>query len=207
MTKIITFIAVLVCGLVSAQTTYETGMAKGLSLWSEGKNTEAVATFERIASAEPKEWLPNYYVSLINALSAFQTQDKEMIKSLLDSAQNALDIELEKDSQNAELLVVQGLIYTGWIVADPMTNGMKYSGIATGVYTKAAKIAPENPRVMFLKAEFEMGSAKYFGQDTTAMCEQIAKSIPLFENFQPETPFHPNWGLNRAKEVLSECKK
>ncbi len=205
MTKIITFIAILVCGLVSAQTNYETGMAKAMKLWSEGKNTEASATFERIASAESKEWLPNYYVALINALASFQTQDKEELKSLLNKAQNALDIEFKKDSQNAELLVVQGLIYSGWIVSDPMTNGMKYSGMANGVYAKAEKLAPENPRVMFLKAEFEMGSAKYFGQDTTPMCEQIAKSIPLFENFQPETPFHPNWGLDRAKEVSADC--
>jgi hypothetical protein len=205
MTKIITFIAILVCGLISAQTSFETGMAKGMKLWAEGKNTEASATFERIASAESKEWLPNYYVALINALSSFQTQDKEELKSLLDKAQNALDVEFKKDSQNAELLVVQGLIYTGWIVSDPMTNGMKYTGMANGVYAKAAKIAPENPRVMFSKAEFEMGSARYFGQDTTPMCEQIAKSIPLFYNFQPETPFHPNWGLDRAKELSADC--
>ena len=154
MTKIITFIAILVCELVSAQTAYETVMAKGMKLWSEGRNTEASATFERIASAESKEWLPNYYVALINALSSFGTQDKDEVKSLLEKAQNVLDIELKKDSQNAELLVVQGLIYTGWIVVDPMTNGMKYSGMTTGIYAKAAKIAPENPRVLFSKAEF-----------------------------------------------------
>jgi hypothetical protein len=206
MTKIITFIAILVCGLISAQTSFETGMVKGMKLWAEGKNTEASATFERIASAESKEWLPNYYVALINALSSFQTQDKEELKSLLDKAQNALDVEFKKDSQNAELLVVQGLIYTGWIVSDPMTNGMKYSRMANGIYTKAERLAPENPRVMFSKAEFEMGSARYFGQDTTPICEQISKLIPLFENYQLETPFHPNWGLDKAKEVLANCK-
>lgn len=205
MTKIITLIAILVCELVSAQTAYETGMSKGLKLWSEGKNTEASATFERIASAETKDWLPNYYVALINASASFQTQDKDIVKSLLEKAQNALDIELKKDSQNAELLVVQGLIYTGWIVLDPMTNGMRYSAMTTGIYEKAANIAPENPRVMFSKAEFEMGSAKYFGQDTRPMCEQIAKSISLFENFKPATAFSPNWGLERAKEVSANC--
>ncbi len=206
MTRIITFIAVLVCGMVAAQTNYETSMAKGLELWSQGNNTEASATFERIASAEPKEWLPNYYVALINANASFTTESQIIKKAFLEKAQKALDVEMKKDSQNAELLVVQGLIYTGWIVADPMTNGMRYSGMATGVYAKAAKIAPENPRVIFNKAEFEIGSAKYFGQDTAPMCEQIAKSIPLFENFKPETPFHPNWGLERAKEVAAECK-
>lgn len=205
MTKIITFITILVCGLMTAQTSYESGMAKGLSLWSEGKNTEAVATFERIATVEKDNWLPNYYVALINTLTSFETTDKQKAKSLLEAAQIALDVEMEKESKNAELLVVQGLIYTGWIVVDPMTNGMKYSGYANSIYAKAAKIAADNPRVLFCKAEFEMGSAKYFGQDTTPMCEQIAQSIPLFESFVPETAFHPTWGLERAKEVLADC--
>jgi hypothetical protein len=206
MTKIITFIAILVCGLVSAQSPYTTGMTKGIKLWSEGKNIEAVAIFERIASTEAKEWLPNYYVALINALSSFETQDKEEVNFLLDIAQNALDIELEKDSQNAELLVVQGYIYLGWIIADPIKNGMRYSAMANDIYAKAERLAPKNPRVMFSKAQFKLGSAKYFGQDTAPMCEQISKSIPLFENYQLETPFHPNWGLDTAKEVSANCK-
>ncbi|WP_338410321.1 hypothetical protein [uncultured Flavobacterium sp.] len=206
MTKIITFIALLICSYLTAQTSYETEMKNGFLLWQSEKNTEASVVFEKIASEEKDKWLPNYYVALINALSSFQTQDKEELKSLLETAQKALDIEIEKDSKNAELLVVQGLIYTGWIVSDPMTNGMKYSGMANGVYAKASKIAPNNPRVILAKAEFEMGSARYFGQDTTPMCEQIAKSVPLFESFKPETAFHPNWGLDRAKEVAANCK-
>lgn len=205
MTKIITFIAILVCSLISAQSNYESEMKNGMSLWQSGKNTEAVAVFQKLASVEKDNWLPNYYAALVNTLASFQTQDKEKVTSLLDSAQKALDIELSNDNQNPELLVLQGMIYTGWIVLDPMKNGMKYSIMAKDIYAKAARIAPENPRVMFSKAEFEMGSARYFGQDTTPMCEQIAKSIPLFENFQPETPFHPNWGLNRAKEVSADC--
>ncbi|WP_338378549.1 hypothetical protein [uncultured Flavobacterium sp.] len=206
MTKIITFIAILVCSLVSAQSNYEIEMKNGMSLWQTGKNTEAVAVFENLASVEKDNWLPNYYAALVNTLASFQTQDKEKVTSLLDSAQKALDIELSNDNQNPELLVLQGMIYTGWIVLDPMKNGMKYSIMAKDIYAKATRIAPENPRVMFSKAEFEMGSAKFFGQDTSPMCEQIAKAIPLFESFKLETPFHPNWGLDRAKEVLAACK-
>lgn len=206
MTKIITFIAILVCSLVSAQSNYETEMTKGMSLWTEGKSTEAVAVFEKLASVEKENWLPNYYVALINTLSSFQTQDKKKVVLLLDAAQKALDIEISNNNQNPELLVLQGMIYTGWIVSDPMKNGMRYSIMAKDIYSNASKIAPNNPRVMFSKAEFDMGSANYFGQDTTPMCEQIAKSIPLFESFKLETPFHPNWGLDRAQEKIANCK-
>lgn len=37
MTKIITFIAILICSYVSAQTIYETEMTTAISLWTEGK--------------------------------------------------------------------------------------------------------------------------------------------------------------------------
>lgn len=60
MTKIITIIALFVASIVSAQTQFEKGMGSALKLWSEGKNTEAIAQFERIALVEKTNWLPNY---------------------------------------------------------------------------------------------------------------------------------------------------
>jgi hypothetical protein len=34
----------------------------------------------------------------------------------------------------------------------------------------------------------------------------VEKAIELFANFKPETSFHPNWGKERAKEVLASCE-
>lgn len=206
MIKIITAITFFICSIATAQTQYEQGMSKGLGLWKEGKITEAVATFERIASVEKNNWLPNYYVSFITTLDAFGTKDKDKISALLSKSQDALDNAELISTNNPELMVLQSLIYTAWIVYDPMTNGMKYSGKATEEYNKALAIAPKNPRVVLSKAEFEIGGAKYWGSDTKPMCEQIAKSIELFANFKPETPFSPNWGLDRAQEILKDCK-
>ena len=83
----------------------------------------------------------------------------------------------------------------------------QYSDIQAYTYAQAAVIAPKNPRVVFSKAEFEIGMAQYFGSDTKPMCVQIAKSIELFANFKPETPFHPNWGNDRAEQILESCGK
>ena len=52
-----------------------------------------------------------------------------------------------------------------------------------------------------------MGSARYFGQDTQPICKDVERAIELFANFKPETPFHPNWGIERAEEVLKSCKQ
>ena len=162
--------------------------------------------FERIAAAEKTNWLPNYYVALVSTTTAFQTKDKEQVNSLLNKAQNALDIEMLKDPNNPELLVMQAMILTAWIVYDPMTNGQKYSGKVMELYGKAEAIAPENPRVVFSKAEFEIGGAKFWGTDTKPICAQIEKAVGLFATFKPETPFSPNWGAERAAEALKNCK-
>jgi len=208
MNKIIIIIVLFATALASAQSQFEQGMGKAFQLWGEGKPNEASAMFERIASAEKDSWLPNYYVALVNTTTAFQNLgDKSKVAPLLDKAQEALDVEFIKHPENPEILVMQAMIYTAWVAFDPMTNAMKYSPKVMEMYGRAEKIAPENPRVVFGKAEFEMGGAKYFGQDTSVMCAQIDKAITLFATFKPETPFHPHWGADRALETQKGCKK
>lgn len=205
---IFTSVIVLSAFFAQAQTQFEQGMNKAFDLWKTGNSTEASAMFERIASVEKNNWLPNYYVAMVNTTTAFQSLgDKQKVTALLDKAQETLDIEFAKDPNNAEILVLQALIHTAWIASDPMTNGMKLSGKVMELYAKAEKIAPNNPRVIFGKAEFEIGGARYFKQDTSAMCAQIDKAITLFSTFKPETAFHPNWGLDRALDAQKECAK
>lgn len=206
MKTIITTIAIFICSLLSAQSQYEQGMGKAMQLWGAGNNTEAVATFERIASVEKTNWLPNYYIAFINTIEVFQAKDKTKIPALLTKAQDAIDNATVISPDNPEIMVVQAMLYTAILIQDPMTNGQKYGALAIEQYNKALAINPNNPRAMFSKAEFEIGGAKYWKTDTKPMCEAIAKSIELFANFKPETPFHPNWGLDRAQQALIGCK-
>ncbi len=206
MTKIITAFTLFACSLLTAQTQFEQGMGNAMQLWGEKKSDEASALFERIASAEKTNWLPNYYVAMINTTEAFDAKNKEKTAALITKAQDAIDKAMAISQNNPEIMVVQAMLYTAILVQDPMTNGQKYSGLAMEQYNKALLIAPNNPRVVFSKAEFEIGAAKYWGTDTKPMCAQITKSIELFANFKPETPFSPKWGLDRAKEALKNCK-
>ena len=207
MIKTITTLAIVLCSLVASAQQFEQGMGKAMELWQQGKTTEASAMFERIAAAEPNQWLPNYYVALVNTTKAFDPVLKTQVPALLEKAQMALDKELLKDDSNAELLVLQALINTAYIVYDPMTNGMLLSDKVRQLYVKASILDPKNPRVVAGKAEFEIGGARYFGGDTKPMCAEIDRAIELFTNFKPETTFHPNWGLERALEVQKDCKK
>ncbi|RZJ65790.1 MAG: hypothetical protein EOO50_12300 [Flavobacterium sp.] len=207
MVKTLTTLALFMFSFAIGQSKYEEGMQKGLQLWGEGKPVEATAMFERIAAAEKSQWLPNYYIALVNTVSAFQTQDKTQIAALLDKAQKALDKEYDKATDNSEIAVMQAMIYTAYVASDPMTNAMKYSAQIMDLYEKAQKLDPKNPRAVFGKAEFEIGGAKYFGSDTTPMCQEIQRSIKMFEDFKPESAFHPKWGQDRAMAALLECGK
>jgi hypothetical protein len=207
MKKIITTIALFVAVISSAQTQFEQGMGKACGLWKEGKNTEASAMFERIASAEKNSWLPNYYVALVNTTSAFSEKDKSKVDLLLTKAQDALDVEFIKDQNNAELYVLQALLYTAWVVQDPMTNAQKYSGKVMENYAKAKAIDPNNPRAVFGEADYQLGGAKWTGVDTKPLCAQVDKAVELFATFKPETSFSPKWGLDRALETQKNCKK
>ena len=206
MTKLITIIAMFVASIVSAQTQFDQGMKKALQTWKEGNSKEALVQFEQIASVEKTNWLPNYYIAFINTTQAFGEKDKAKIETLLNAAQKAQDVCNELAMDNPEVLVLQAMIHTAWIVYDPMTNGQRLSGDAMYILNKAYKIAPENPRVVFQKASFEKGMAEYFGQDAKPMCAQIEKAIELFATFKPESAFHPSWGLDRAQEAVKACK-
>ncbi|MFY7729731.1 MAG: hypothetical protein ACOVRN_09465 [Flavobacterium sp.] len=205
MIRIITTAFLFICSLLTAQTQYENGMKKAFTLWGEGKSAEASALFERIASAEKGNWLPGYYVALVNTTEAFKTKDKDKISALLAKAQTAQDAATALSANNPELLVMQAMIYTAWLVYDPMTNGMKYGPKINEIYAKAMALAPNNPRVVFSKAEYDLGSAKYFGNDTKPICAEVERSLGLFDNFKPETPFHPNWGKDRAVAAQAQC--
>lgn len=206
MKHLIIIAAILVSTIATAQTNYEKGMQKAFELWQANNWTEAEQLFERIAAAELNEWLPSYYVAQMNSLKSWEEKDMAKVKAQLDKAQEYLNIAMSISKNNPDLLVMQAQIYTNWIVTDGMTYGMKYSAKVKELYTEAYALAPNNPMVVFCNADWNMGSALYFGQDTKPFCKDIERAIELFANFKPESPFHPNWGIERAKQQLEKCK-
>ena len=195
----------LISSIISAQDQYVEGMEKAFGFWKEGKTTEAANMFERISNAEMDNWLPYYYVAQLNTINAFGEKDNAKLSSSLEKAQQFLDVAKSISPNNPEILVQQAMIHTAWIAYDGATYGMTLSGKVSALYGEALKLAPENPRVVYSKAQWDMGSAKYFGQDTTPYCKDIERSLELFANFKPESDFHPNWGKEGAEKILENC--
>jgi len=195
-----------ISGLTQAQTNFEKSMTKAFDLWQLDKTDEAENMFERIAKAEPEEWLPDYYIAQINSLKSWTEKDATVLKAQLDKAQQHIDAAMLKSENNTELLVMQAQVFTNWVAFDGMTYGMKYGAKIAELYDKATALDPTNPRAALGKAEWAMGSAKYFGKDTAPYCKDIEASIELFNTFKPESKLHPNWGKERAVAVAKDCK-
>ncbi len=197
----------LVSGALASQTNYEKGMQSAFELWGKNQPSEASNLFERIAQAETDSWLPSYYAAQINIVSSFGERDVDKLKAQLDKAQNFINDASSISKNNPELLVLQAMLHTAWVAYDGASYGMTLSPKVTALYAQAKQLAPENPRVVYCKADWDMGSARFFGQDTAPFCRDIEKSLELFANFKPESPFHPKWGKNRAEQILESCNK
>ncbi|WP_299127152.1 hypothetical protein [uncultured Winogradskyella sp.] len=196
----------IVVATMQGQTNFEKGMTKAFNLWEADKWDEAENMFERIAKAEENQWLPSYYIAQINSLKSWNEKDQTVLKAQLEKAQAHLDIAMAKSENNAELIIMQAQVYTNWVAFDGMTYGMKYAAKIAELYEKASALEPNNPRAEFCKTEWAMGSAKYFGKDTTPFCKQLETALELFDTFKPKSEFHPNWGKERAKQAVESCK-
>lgn len=207
MKNIITITLFLISFSGFSQSQYERGMEKALSLWTDNKPNEAVNLFERIAKAEPNEWLPAFYVSYITVIQGFSEKDEAILKSKMEKAQHYMNDAKVIANDEVELVLLDCLWHTVWVAYDGTTYGMTYGGKVTQLYQKAAKMEPNNPRVILNKAEWDIGGAKFFGQPTDPYCGEIQRAIDLFEEYTPKAKFYPKEGLGRAKQLFEQnCK-
>jgi len=206
MKHLILIVTLFITSIVTAQTKYEQGMHKALDLWKTNP-IEASQLFERIAKAEPDNWLPPYYAAETLILDGFsKMQDADALKAQLDQAQNFLNDATAISKDNPEIMVMQAILYTVYVASDGATYGMTLSGKVMALYAQAEKLAPNNPRVVLNKADWNIGGARYFGTDIKPFCKEVERALELFATFKPETEFHPNWGRERAQEIIASCK-
>ncbi len=188
----------------NAPSKYEQGMQKAFGLWKDNQPWEAANMFERIAKAEPDNWLPPYYAAQINVVYSFGEKDKSKLSEQLEKAQNFINDATALSPDNPDLMVLQAQLYTAWIVFDGQQYGMLYSPKASALYDKALAIDPENPRMIMAKAEWNIGSAKYFGEPVESYCKDIERAIEISETYVNKGEFYPRFNLERAKQVLAE---
>ncbi|EDM44682.1 hypothetical protein SCB49_13960 [unidentified eubacterium SCB49] len=207
--KILTYICIaLFTVTATAQSPYELGMNKAFDLWKDNNIVEAANLFERIATAEKENWIPVYYVSQINVLKSFGEKDPTVLKAQMDKALDFLNqVKTLAGVENPYVKVLEAQYYTAWIASDGMKYGMKYAGKVGTLYNEALALAPENPIVVMGKAEWDAGSAKYFGKSMEPYCKDVQKALDLSVDYTPEGLFYPKFQKERAINFLeNNCK-
>ncbi|MFT5236844.1 MAG: hypothetical protein ACI9M9_000433 [Flavobacteriaceae bacterium] len=205
---LISFSAISQTTETETKTKYQLGMTKAFDLWKNGKPWEAANLFERIATAEPDNWLPSFYVAQVNILNSFNEKDKAKITAQLGKARDFLNDAMAISKNNPEIMVIEAQLYTAWVVFDGQQYGMTYSAKIAGIYKEAMEIAPDNPRVVLGKTEWDMGSAQFFGQPIDKYCPEVQRAVALFDTFVPEGEFFPQGGKEYAEGVMVKtCKE
>lgn len=198
---------ILFAKLSFASGDYHKNMERAMELWGQHKTVEALAIFERVASVEKNEWIPDYYVGLICAIDIFEKRNESQSDLLLKKAKVALENAIKKSPNNPELYNLKAFILTAEITLNPMMNGRRLSSQVIENYKKALHLDGNNPRALYLLADYQINMAKMFGGDTSKYYAQLEKAVEKFNTFKQPVPFYPNWGKEMAVQILKQKNK
>lgn len=188
---------------------YEAAISQNLESMRSAKTMEehqqVVNKFERIAAAEPKEWLPAYYATLTYINMSDDEQDGDKKDQLLDKAQHHLDKALTLAPKESELHVLQGYVHLMRISVSPMVRGMKYSGLAIENFEKAKALNPDNPRVYFMLGTTKFNTPAMFGGGPDAAKPYLTTAKQKYTLAKPASTIAPNWGQKSTEALLAKC--
>jgi hypothetical protein len=208
------FAIILSAGLVWAQNEkYTQAMTDGIQALNgidrakpDAKVLQDIANrFERIAAAEPKEWLPKYYAAYSNVILGFVGTSISEKDQYLDKANVLLkEAEAIVGKPNDELQILNAYRSQIHLAADPM-NRWEADGAKFTEYLAAAKsINAENPRIYYLEGSSLFFTPEEYGGGKKVAKPLLEKATQKFSTFKPETPIHPSWGKMETEWMLSQ---
>ncbi|HNP94904.1 MAG TPA: hypothetical protein PKJ63_04725 [Cyclobacteriaceae bacterium] len=209
-----TYVLILAMSLLTqfswASDKYEQAMLKNIEAVYDAETPEglqqAVNAFERIGGAEKDKWEPFYYASFGYVMMSVREQDATKKDGLLDKAQEVLKKASAINSQESEIVALEGFIYMMKVTVDPASRGQQYSGLAMQTFGKALGMNPENPRALALMAQMELGTAQFFKSPIDKACATAKGALEKFDSFQSNNPLAPRWGRYNAMMVVNQCK-
>ena len=191
---------------------YLKAMESAITAVNSAKSPEAMLTaantLERIAAAEPKEWLPRYWAGYAYTTLSFMEKESAKKDQYLDKAELLVGQANELAANNDEIAVLQGYIAQGRLMVDPQARWEKYGQLYGQAFGKAKALNPENPRVYLLEGRSLMGTPEAYGGGAAKACPVMKMAVDKFAAFKPASSIHPNWGGETANGIYSsKCGK
>ncbi len=206
---VILFAAFLLFPVQRAMAQYEETMIETINAIDSSKSAEEFLElsnkFLRIAEAEPKQWLPEYYAAFTTVIYSTFVQDNKEKDKLLNSAMDLINKAEAKLKDNAEILTMKAFILQMQVGVDPMARGMKLGMESEQLISKAIELSPGNPRPLLLRGESLFYTPEQFGGGKAKAKIWLEKAIEKYKTFTPESPIHPNWGRQEAEKLLEQC--
>lgn len=166
----------------------------------------AANQFERIASAEPKEWLPRYYAGLMYVYCGFTGKNEAEKDKFLDQADANLKAAETLLPDNDELAVLKAYIAQSRMTVDPANRWQQYGPLFQAGIEKAKSLNPNNPRAYVLEGSGLMYTPKLFGGGPGTACPLLKQAVEKFATFKPVSDLHPAWGRMQMEPMLEKCK-
>lgn len=194
---------------------YTAAMTATLADFDKSQNKEPVRDewlalanrFERIASAEPKEWLPRYYAAYVYSSLAFMGNDAVQKDQMTDKAAAFLNEAVNLTGESSELMVLDAQIHQARLASDPQLRWQTEGPLFTASLDKAKKMDPNNPRTYLLEGTNLLYTPEQFGGGKKVAKPVLEKAMEKFATFKPQGPLYPNWGQGQAGYMLGEASK
>ncbi|MGZ4033661.1 MAG: hypothetical protein ACXVPU_07945 [Bacteroidia bacterium] len=210
MKKLITLIAVVsLTHIASAQNKkYIAAMEKNVAMLDTSRSNEQLQnlenTFERIASAEKSEWLPDYYAAYCNVNMTYNLKG-DAIDTYCDKADAFLKIADSISPNNSEIYTLKAQVASARISVNPMTRGQKYGAQSADLREKAKSLDKTNPRPYYLEGTSYFYTPPMFGGGKDKAKPVFEKALKMYDDFKPASTIAPNWGRHATEYFLKKC--
>ena len=201
--------------LLAQSEKYTAAMTEAIKDFSVSENKEPVREewlalanrFERIASAEPKEWLPRYYATYAYTMLSFFGDNLTQKDQMADKADALLQEAVAIAGENSELMLLDAQIHQARLAAEPQSRWQNEGPKSEVSLKKAKEMNPDNPRVYLLQGSTLFYTPEQFGGGKKVAKPLLEKAKEKFATFQPESALHPNWGQGQVEYMLGEASK
>ena len=189
---------------------YEDAMKKNLALFDSAKKADDYVKiangFERIALAEKKDWLSNYYAGMCYVLVAFEKAGDD-IDTWCDKADGFIRNADSLSKNNSEVFVLKSMSASARIGVNPMLRGQKYGGLSGDYQDAAIKLDAKNPRAYLQKAQGIYFTPEMFGGGAKKAKPIYETAVEKFKTFKPASAIYPDWGKDMAQKQLAEINE
>ncbi len=206
MKKIIASLAaLLVVFTLKAQSPLAGAVSRLNTAHTAGEYQQLANEFQRLAGAEPNDWLPAYYAAVSNMRLAFLNKDKAMLFADQAEAQIQKAVALVTPTGNkkdlAEAQTVHAFVHRARVAANPMSNGRKYGPEAGKLLAQARKADPANPRALYLDGLIKYQTPAMWGGDKQKAKVLFAEALKQFE-VKPASDVAPQWGREDCEKAI-----